>query len=1200
MGVAHRFHGRKGSSAPESPPPPVQTPDNLRANDKIEVLLAISEGEIEGLVDGAKSFYIGETALQNSNGDDNFQDFSLTEYPGVSPAPEINLTLGGTTRSQTVNVSLSSGVPVVRQTLLGQIDFIDVRLIFGRIYYTDNSGVYNGSVTFNIEYKAQSADTWIDAFPNHNITISGKTTSNYPKDFRFAVSRIDEPYEIRVTKVSADSNNVNFTDFSWESFQEIDATKHSYDNLAMVHMLGRASDQFSSLPDLKGVYHGLRMHVPTNYDPSTRVYTGVWDGTYKIAYCNNPAWFLNEFMTNDRFGLSAYYPVTVDKWDFYEAAQWCDEMVPDGKGGTHPRWTINTLISDPRSGKEMAKFIAGIFNGVFFDDLNGTAKLRVDKDDAALHLFTQENVENGSFSYSYTELSTRYNDFIVAFTNPELNWEEDRRRVYNQDDIDLNGRIPTDFAAIGCTNEREALRRGTYKMITALTEREMVTFRTNRIGQYVQPYHVMLIGDEDQGYSLTGRAKSVSGDLLTITLRDPIYLETGIDYTFRAFHHAVIADSSYASGYAPGLFERTVNVVSTGLVTEIVVDTALPSGLPDYFTFSLEQTGAGYGAPKPFRVMSVEEVDGDPDKYEIKGLEINRNKWYDVDNLTYSGTLTYSALPSPVVIPGPTDLSFFTGYFRSTKQYQLIVEPLFNKAAYPYYNGEFEVYSRLNGTSDAWKQWSLQNGDTILDHPEGTYDFRVTPKNYFGAKAKLEEMTSFVYTVEYNIPLPANVQNFRHEIGYNGLVLLWDKNTEPDLEFYEIREGESWATGSVVVTNQTGNYFILPKKKVGTVTYQIAAYAAGQYSNPVALTINLLAPATVQEFLVVQNNDTLVFTWDQNSEPDLDDYVIREGLTWGSGIQVAKVTGTRWTLPSNISADRHFWIKARDKSGNLSELAAQAIAVVKPSDYFNYLVTNDEKAGGFTGTRLFTEVDVNGYLTLSPTVAYGEYLHEVNLASEQYARNLLIMEVDAITPDTDTWATASFNWNSSNAQRPWEFSGDLDSVDFSQMIAIETALGSGEQGFRLNDTLTGLPTNSPTASSGVAYSQGRFENGLLIQTGLSVTWTVTMASAFMMDLWWRVKDIASDHDVIKLTASGISLTLSYTGTTDEFVLVDDESDEIRVASPSDLAVDDLVYVAIIQTVTERKLYLGRLQDKDVTSGTADLTPQGVFDSLSIQ
>lgn len=636
---------------------PTNTPDTLRSQDTVEIALAVSEGSGVRLKEGAKSFYVGDTVLMNADGTLNFQAFTINEYEGRNPEIPLALTLGGTSSNTAVGVTLTANTPVVRtgvvqansETGIVPVNLLEVRLLISALYRQpkDGSGVFEHDVTFKIEYRGENEPNWHNFFNDERVTIHGKTTSNYVKVFRKPVPYSNQNYQIRVTKLTAESTTENFSTIAFESFHEIDTKPRTYHNTAITHLIGQASDQFTSIPEFWGIYTGIHVRVPTNYDPKTRVYAGTWDGTFKMAWTDNPAWILYDVVMNDRYGMNAYWPINLDKYDTYAAARWCDTIIP---GTGKPRYTFNAWITDARSGPELARYIAGSFNGVFCDDLNGSAYLRVDKNDDAVAIFTPEDVTEDGFEYSYTDVSVRYNDITVTFLNEDLGYTEDRRRVTHDPSIAAIGRVELSYVAVGCTNVNEALRRTQHKLLTSVYETELVTFTAIRKGRYLQLYDTILVADPVMGYSITGRIRSAAGT--KVTLRDPIFLEAAVSYKINFDTPSGIKTYDIASHTGGDHWELT-------LTSPVAVD------LPEFASFSLQQQGGGFGLPKPYRVINHEEDAENPEKYLITALEINRNKVSDSDNLTDSGELDYSYL-RPRGCPPPTNVKAYDASYTAT------------------------------------------------------------------------------------------------------------------------------------------------------------------------------------------------------------------------------------------------------------------------------------------------------------------------------------------------------------------------------------------------------------------------------------------------------------------------------------------------------------------------------------------------------
>lgn len=487
---------------------------------------------------------------------------------------------------------------------------------------TKQVSVWNGAAWVtpgsSVQYAGLDSTPVVDGI----ITISGKTTSGAVQEYRIPVENLsDDTYDVRVTKLNGHDGDKNIFEISWDSIGEISAKSFNFPGLAVTQVAGRSSDQLTSVPELSGIYEGRTIRVPSNYDPETRTYTGTWDGAWKIAYSNNPAYIGYDLVSNDRYGMSAYYPINLNKWDIYEAGRWCDVITADGT----PRFTFNGLISNRMGCREAVNYIFGIFGGRFFDDGNGQAVVKIDQTSNPVAVFAPENVVDGVFNYSFTGISTHYNDITVQFTNPDLNWQTDQRRVFDQGHIDRYGRIPKSIQAVGCTNEKEAIRRGRYYLATSLSEKISVSFKTNRQGVFVQPYDLILIADPSLDFGWSGRVGTVV-NASTISFRDPIFLEEGFDYQI-TFLLSTAGDGlqtfpmTLAAGQA-GEVRRQLEVVGT-LPAEVQADTQ----------FSVGAVGDTNAAPKTFRVLSVTPGGDNDDDVTIEAIEHNRVKWDFVDGL---------------------------------------------------------------------------------------------------------------------------------------------------------------------------------------------------------------------------------------------------------------------------------------------------------------------------------------------------------------------------------------------------------------------------------------------------------------------------------------------------------------------------------------------------------------------------------------
>lgn len=964
--MTYQFRGRGGGGGGGGGGGSVQAAhqqvDTLRSKDTFETVIGLCEGPIAGLVDGAKSFMVGETALVSVDGNLNFANFTLNFFEGNDdPSYTIKPTLGGLASSMSVGTTLSQNVPLVRQTQIGDIDYIDVRSVINQLYSQNSDGVYTNTIEFAVQIKPHDATVWCGyanvgatvisvmsqstkttepraaagstdflydrysvatqwdavAAPGANVTISGKTTSNYVRQFRLPVIPTNGTWDIRLVKISANSDgSSHFCEMTWESFQEVVAVgQWKFPNTACIQVYGQASNQFTSLPDFSGIYKGLLVNVPTNYDPETKTYEGTWDGTFKKAWTDNNAWCVYDLVTNTRYGMSSYLPVHMDKWSTYEAGQWCDQRVASGR----PRYTFNGIIQNPRSVRDQVLYMAGAFNAVFFTDQNGTAYLKVDKDEAATQLFTLENTVEG-FNYSFTDVTSRYNDITITFNNPDLAWQEDRRRVFDQDLIDTHGRIPLDFVAVGCIYEEEAMRRGQYKLVTANTEKMLCTFKTNRQGLYVPVFGVLLVADPDLGYGISGRIKTLSADRRVITLRDPVYLEVGIDYQIQVT-------------IPNGLITANLVGATAGYNFVLNLDNPLPPNTPEYANFAIAQEGGGIGLPKPFRVVKISEADGTSDNIEVSCIEVNRNKWYSADNLADLPEPQHSYLPDPTVVPGPTEVVFKEYFVPKTMTFHLLVEPVLDRGSYRYYNGDFEVWARPKGTpgTGGYEKLTMTADNSVINPTPGATEFKVLPVNTLGKMAQLDAVLSFDYTVTNPKAPPSDVVSFTGTVTPYGIDLDWTAVPDIDTSDYRLWHGETFESATQMTT-LAALHLGTGLKVAGTHTFWIAAvdFLGNTSVNPKSCSVTVNAPAAPVASGATMGSSALI-TWTvPASQFALGYYEILEGDTFESAASITTAKSTTFTTAVDWGGSKRFWVVAYDVADNRGVPASVDIVSTAP------------------------------------------------------------------------------------------------------------------------------------------------------------------------------------------------------------------------------------------------------------------------------
>lgn len=747
---------------------------------------------------------------------------------------------------------------------------------------------------------------------NGILHIHEKISSSAVREVKIKVDRIGVPYDVRLTKLSPDTNDLEdeATDVTIESIQEIKAEPMRFPGLSVAHLVGRASDQFSSLPQFSGVYEGRLVKVPSNYNPVTRTYVGAWDGTWKVEYTTNPAYIGNDLVMNDEYGMNSTYPVELEPFDVYEAGVWCDlERGDSGK----PQFTFNQLIQEPQSAREMAVYIFGIFGGRFFDDGNGYARLRIDNDSPAVHLFAKENVKEGVFRYSYTETEGRKNDYTVAFKNPALHYKEDRRRVRSQPSIDAYGRVPDDFIAVGCNNADEAIFRAAVKLITDQTEVETVTFETAREGLYLEPYDVILVSDDAMDEIISGRISGVGGTR-HLLLRDPIYLEAG-------FEHEIVINTEGFEVFTAPIAPASMGMATTTL--QLLED--LPGDLPAQAVFSI-----GVDA-KPYRVLGIGEgQNAEEASIVITAIEVNRTKYaeaggsseaIDVDIPDFPTDL--AAVKNPRITPS-TEIRFG----RAVQNLLVEWDAHPNKFVRSYI-----VASRFN--DDPWVYHGPQRDVKfeLADVLQGRYVFSIQPISMLGQKGMVAFVDIDLSGDVRRVP-PVTDLTLTNEVGLSGSLHLfeevearfqWNKGLpNPALNSFQVKV---YSATEVLLRTQvvTLPEFVYTTSMVRAdsatrqLKVEVVAYDVyGNSSEPVAMWVKNPAPAAP---LVVASNGfgSIEVTW---STDGVQDYV--GSLVWLSNVSdfdpevlppAYDIIGNQITSPLEAGMARYIRVAIYDSFG---------------------------------------------------------------------------------------------------------------------------------------------------------------------------------------------------------------------------------------------------------------------------------------------
>jgi len=580
---------------------PTEAPDSLRSRAFARVIDCVSEGEIAGLVDGLKSIYLDDTPLQAADGSYNFSGVTVVTRNGTQ-SQEYIPGFAAVESEVAVVTEIKASSPVVRSISNVNLSAVRVTVSVPALTYQDPStGNMTGtSVELAIDIN-NNGGGWQEVKTDE---ISGKTTSRYQRSYHLDLPA-PGPWQVRVRRLTPDSTQSNLRNQTyWDSYTEIIDAKLRYPNSALVAIQIDAA-QFNRIPRRGYDIRGLRVKVPVNYDPITRNYSSVWNGTFKIAWTDNPAWCFYDLLTNTRYGLGAYIDASqVDKWALYEIGRYCDELVPDGFGGMEPRFTCNLYLQTRQEAYTVLQQMAAIFRGMAWWS-QGTI--------TAVALFTEANVIDGTFTYSGSSVKQRHTVALVTWNDPADMYRQKIEYVEDVEGIRQWGVRETEIVAVGCTSRGQAHRVGRWLLYTERMETETVTFRAGLDGALIYPGAVIRIQDASRaGKRFGGRIKAAT--TTSITLDAPVTIAAGKTYSLSC----MLPD---------GTVETRSVTTGAGSQTVLAVSPAF-SAAP--LSGAVWVLAASDLSPTTWRVVAVQEVD--TGIVEITALAHRPDKYAAIEN----------------------------------------------------------------------------------------------------------------------------------------------------------------------------------------------------------------------------------------------------------------------------------------------------------------------------------------------------------------------------------------------------------------------------------------------------------------------------------------------------------------------------------------------------------------------------------------
>ncbi|MFK4240634.1 host specificity protein J [Pseudomonas qingdaonensis] len=625
--------GAKGGS--KKPKAPYEAPDSLRSTNIAKILLAVGEGEFDGTPTD-RDIYLDNTPIMDASGNVNFPGVKW-EFRRGSVEQDYIQGIPAIESETSVGVELRSDQPWTRALSNTQLSAVRLRFAWPRLLQQNPS---NGNTDgYTIEYAIEIA-TDGGAFVEANRgAVSGKTSNGYQRSVRVDLPPATSGWVMRARRITPNANTGTIADtMTVAAYTEIIDQKLRYPNTALLYIEFDA-EQFQNIPSVTVKCKARRWPVPTNYDPIARTYTGTWDGTFKQAWTNNPAFVTYGLCVEDRFGLGKRIKSwMVDKWEMYRIAQYCDQLVPNGVGGQEPRFLCDLNLQGKAEAWTLLRDLSAIYRGMVYW-AQGALFMQADMPRAQDfdYVFTRANVIDGEFTYGGAERSTHYSRALVSYDNPGNNYDTD---VIPVTDLALQRRYqdrPIEISAIGCTRASEAQRRGKWALLSNNQDRT-VTFKTGMEGRIPLPGHVIPVADELlSGRPNGGRIAAAAGRVVTLDR----------DTQIKAGDRLII---NLPNGSAQG---RTVQSVAGRAVT---VTTAYSVQPEPELQWAIDADDL---AIQLFRVLkTARTAEGE---YEITGLEFNPSKFPAIDTGAKLEERPISVIPVTTV-PPPASVTLTSDY----------------------------------------------------------------------------------------------------------------------------------------------------------------------------------------------------------------------------------------------------------------------------------------------------------------------------------------------------------------------------------------------------------------------------------------------------------------------------------------------------------------------------------------------------------
>lgn len=900
--------GGNGKGGGGSQHTPTEAANSLFSTSYAKLVDLISEGEIYGLKDGLKSIYVDNTPLQNADNSYNFQNVSVYTRTGTQSQSYIP-GFDDVANEVSVGVTVQKATPVVRSITNTSVNAARVTITVPVLQVIQDNGDINGTsfqLSIAVQYNGGGYTTVI------NDTISGRTSQQYQKQYLINLSGAF-PVDIKVTRVTADSGSAKLSNaFSWSSYTEVTYAKLAYPNAALIGVRIDA-EQFNSIPSRSYRVRGIKVKIPSNGTVNSTTgaitYTGTWNGTFGAAqWTSDPAWCLWDLLTSTRYGFGNHIDTTqLDKWAFYSASQYCSASVPDGFGGTEPRFSCNVNIQTAEDAYKLINDMCSVFRAMPYWS-TGALTVAQDKPADPAYLFTLANVSEEGFSYSGSSLKTRPNVAVVQYMDLDL-----RNTAYevveNAAAIGKYGVIKSEITAFACTSRGQAHRVGDWLLYTANNEAtETVTFTASiDAGVIVRPGQIIQISDPVRAGNRRG-GRITSATTTTVTVDDATGLSTINGPTLSV----ILSDGTVQT--------RSVSGIAGNVLTVSTAFSSAPNAnsVWIYQTTDLKTT--------TWRVMGVQEQD--QCRYAITALAYNSGKYDYIERGVALQARSVSSLNSVPAAPTNLNLTEALYKYRDQVSSKIIV-------SWQGIQGVSQYLVKWRKDSGNWTTVTRQQQDyEILDTTPGFFEVNVYSLSS-GGQSSATALSGSITALGKTAP-PANVPALYAVLDPDvGVTLSWDPVADLDLQGYEIWQGPAWGSGTKL------GVFAATSKKLGllaagTTTWWIKALDTSSTYSVTAVSASITITAAGATTATGSfSNDSLILRWTAVAGSlTTAFYEVRYGTvsdTWSTATVLGTVQGTTLSIKGAWSGTRRFFIAAVDLKGNYGAAGTFDSVITVPS-----------------------------------------------------------------------------------------------------------------------------------------------------------------------------------------------------------------------------------------------------------------------------